>query len=280
MPGLEKMALFYLLFGVAWLSAMAWLLFYRRFTRLLQDKHPGLLNEIGELPALGQRLVLPGEIRGLSGLIGFLLSKRYLRSTDRELVDKATSGRRIFIFSCFSMLLMFALLPSVILQENARGSTAVRNDTATQTAVAEEAERLYRDNRFEEALRLLDPAIAADPDNATLLYWRGLTREKLGMDDGAIGDFARVVAKVPEHFSSYQHLDYLLFQQGRTDEIITWWNRYLAEVPDDANAYLERGGTWFRVGNNENAAADARRACELGNGEGCQRYRQLKGETP
>jgi tetratricopeptide (TPR) repeat protein len=277
MTGPEMPEPFYVLFAIAWLSAMGWLVFYWRFTRYLQDKQPRLLDEIGDLPDLGQGMVSPDEIRGL---ISFLLRKKYLHSSDRELIARAANGRRIFIFSCTAMLMMLAMLPSAINQETSSARAAAGKVLDPSTAVAAEAERLYQNNRLDEALQLLDPAIAAAPDNAGLLYWRGLTHEKLGMSEPALGDFARVVAQAPDHFSSYQHLDYLLFQQGRTDEIITWWNRYLAEVPDDAAGYLERGGTWFRMGNNENAAADARRACELGNEEGCQRFRQVSGETP
>jgi tetratricopeptide (TPR) repeat protein len=270
---------FIVFFGIAWISAAAWLWFYFRFTRYLEKKHPALLNDIGELSSPGQRMVSPNEIRGLFGLIGFLLKKRYLRLTDRELIALAEGGRKIFILNIIAMLALFASLPTVFLQESGLPGTGSTTGNSTPAPISANAERLYALGRYEEARVFLDQALAAQPENANLLYWRGLTHEKLGNAQDALEDFTEVVTLVPDHFNSYQHLDYLLFQQGRTDEIISWWDRYLAEAPDDAAALLERGGTWFRMGNTENAAADARRACELGNAEACQRYTQVTGET-
>jgi tetratricopeptide (TPR) repeat protein len=270
---------FIVVFIIAWLSAAAWVLYYWRFNRFLARKQPELLETLGDLPELNQRFVTMGEIRSLFRLAGFLLKQEYLRIPNPELIKWGRTGRRIFLLNIASLLLLAAMLPGLINQETASPGAASATARQTGTSIATEAERLYQNNRFNEALALLDQVLITDPDNANLLYWRGLTNEKLGNNSNALADFAGVVAQVPDHFSSYQHLDYLLFQQGRTDEIITWWDQYLTAKPDDADAYLERGGTWFRIGNRDNAAADARRACELGNQEGCQRYTQVTGQS-
>ena len=52
-------------------------------------------------------------------------------------------------------------------------------------------------------------------------------------------------------------------------------------TPDNADAYLERGGAYFRMGQYEPAMADARKAADLGNPQAeeiYQRYRHVLGQ--
>jgi tetratricopeptide (TPR) repeat protein len=78
------------------------------------------------------------------------------------------------------------------------------------------------------------------------------------------------VAAHPGEFHAVQQLDYALSRQNRYPEILVLWDAYLALHPDDGRGYLERSGTNHHLGKSGNARADAARACELGNSEGCE----------
>ena len=52
----------------------------------------------------------------------------------------------------------------------------------------------------------------------------------------------------PTHLDAYRLLDHVLFKQKRLDEIVQHWNRYLALRPKDADALMERSGTYYHKG--------------------------------
>lgn len=89
-------------------------------------------------------------------------------------------------------------------------------------------------------------------------------------------DLRHAVERAPSDFEAHRQLDDALARQGRWDEILSMWNRYLALHPNDAEAWFERGGTNYRRGDTAAARADATRACELGKREACERLERLK----
>ena len=54
------------------------------------------------------------------------------------------------------------------------------------------------------------------------------------------------------------------------------WDRYIARIPINAEAYFERGGTNFHNGDLAAAQAGAAKACELGKTEACPLAERLK----
>ena len=57
---------------------------------------------------------------------------------------------------------------------------------------------LIGENRFEDALIILDAMISEKPDDDTLLFDRGKLRWRMGDRSGATGDYAKAVAINPE----------------------------------------------------------------------------------
>jgi tetratricopeptide (TPR) repeat protein len=84
------------------------------------------------------------------------------------------------------------------------------------------------------------------------------------------------VSADPDDFEAHRRLDLALARQGRFDEVVAVWNRYLLTHEDDGRAWLERGGARYHMGQRQKAGEDAQRACELGVTEACQRAAQMR----
>ncbi|MDH3524962.1 MAG: DUF4034 domain-containing protein [Acidobacteriota bacterium] len=85
----------------------------------------------------------------------------------------------------------------------------------------------------------------------------------------------------PKYFEAIKLLDRLLSRERQWERILGYWNRYLALVPDDANALFERSGTLHHLGDGAGALRDVQAACELGSREACSmepRVRRMYGE--
>ena len=86
----------------------------------------------------------------------------------------------------------------------------------------------------------------------------------------------RAIEMRPGEFRYYQLVDYALFKQGKTREILDYWEVYLTIKPNDHRAYLERSGTYYHLQNFDAAKTDAKRAMDLGNAEAKRFYKWLQ----
>jgi tetratricopeptide (TPR) repeat protein len=127
-----------------------------------------------------------------------------------------------------------------------------------------------------QAIVAYDAAIDFDPECHGAYYWRGVAYSKTGRPDLALADCRRAVAGDPGLFEAYRMLDHLLAREGKWEEVLAYWDRYLALEPDNADAYFERAGTYRHKGDMNKAFADLKRACELGNQEACRLYGRSK----
>lgn len=121
-----------------------------------------------------------------------------------------------------------------------------------------------------EALRLFDLGGELAPANQDLSRRRawllaGGPNAPIPTPEAA----AAMAANVPDDINDVRRMDYGLSRGKRFDLILPIWNAYIAKHPDDGRAYLERTGTFHNLGRNEEALADARKACDLGYNEGC-----------
>ena len=138
------------------------------------------------------------------------------------------------------------------------------------------AYNFYKQGNFLNALAEYNKAIEDDPNNNEAYYNRGVTFLKTGENDKALSDFKRSIELDPHHFQSYRNLDWVLFKQREWETIINYWSEFIQLEPQHAQAYLERGGAYYHQGNWDAALKDIKKSCDLGNSEGCMRYKQLK----
>lgn len=98
--------------------------------------------------------------------------------------------------------------------------------------------------------QLLTKALAEDPENADLLYTRGLVRERLNKPREAEADLRRVIALQPEAAAGYNALGYLLLERNdQLPEARTLIKKANALMPDSGAIQDSLGWAEYKLGN-------------------------------
>lgn len=142
------------------------------------------------------------------------------------------------------------------LQDETGASTDMRRD-----AYLLEAELRQRAGDNTAELDALDRGLAAWPDDPHLLYARALAWERRDRIDRAEADLRRLLVSEPENVAALNALGYTL--ADRTDryrEALELIDRARAAEPDDAAIIDSYGWVLYRLGRNEEALIELRRA--------------------
>ncbi|MAX07925.1 MAG: hypothetical protein CMQ08_08150 [Gammaproteobacteria bacterium] len=86
-------------------------------------------------------------------------------------------------------------------------------------------------NRFEEALKLVERAIAISPDDPAIIDSLAWAQYKLGYYEEALSNLRRAFAVFPDHEVA-SHLGEVLWQMGREEEATQVWEDALEVQPD------------------------------------------------
>jgi tetratricopeptide (TPR) repeat protein len=107
--------------------------------------------------------------------------------------------------------------------------------------------------------------IDLDPQRIASVRGNGarILEAELLADAGAEARLRATIAAAPMNFDATHDLDVILHARRDLEPIVALWDAYIAAVPDDARAYLERSGAHFNLGHPAEAAADIDRACAL-----------------
>ncbi len=141
---------------------------------------------------------------------------------------------------------------------------AQRNPGAELELGAARAELLMRLGSAQEALGVYDELISRYPDNASLLYSRGLAHVGLGMVDEAVRDFGQLVALRPDDPTALNALGYTLADlTDRLDEAYSLIRRALDMAPDNAAILDSMGWVLYRLRKPEDGLYYIQRAWEL-----------------
>ncbi len=105
---------------------------------------------------------------------------------------------------------------------------AVLLPLASASEGSERSKRLYTKGlvefhagRLEEALRLFDEAVRADPRDAFARYYRAVTRNRAGDRQGAIDDLRKALELNPKLFDAALDLGVVLVEEGHYGEALT-----------------------------------------------------------
>jgi len=144
------------------------------------------------------------------------------------------------------------------LQEDAGAPEAARRD-----AYLLEAELRQREADPAE-MDALDRGLAAWPDDTALLYARALAWERRDRIDRAEADLRRVLALDPENVAALNALGYTLADRtSRYQEALELIDRARLAEPDNAAIVDSYGWVLYRLGRNEDALVELRRAWSL-----------------
>lgn len=121
--------------------------------------------------------------------------------------------------------------------------------------------------RREDALRVLDIAAELAPSDREVIGRRAWLI--VGTDKPDVPALEAAILKSPDDLRLHQQLDYSLALQGNYARVVEMWTAYITRHPEDARAYLERGGAYHHLKKTAESRADAAKACSLGINEGC-----------
>jgi len=133
-----------------------------------------------------------------------------------------------------------------------------------QQLILLEAQLLTERGMQEEVFEFLDAALAADPENIELLYFRAMTGQRFDRIDILEADLRRVIEIDPENADALNALGYTLTDQtDRHEEALVLIEKALAIKPDEAAFIDSMGWVQYRLNNYEEALVHLRRALEL-----------------
>ncbi|MDZ7660896.1 tetratricopeptide repeat protein [Thiohalophilus sp.] len=135
---------------------------------------------------------------------------------------------------------------------------------------------LNRSGEQRAAIEKFTAALSLDPNRADAYYRKAKAHIKLNKLEPALDNVKLAIEYDPHSFGYYQLLDWILAQRKDWDQIISYWDRYIALRPDDDAAYVERGGAYYHKGDMHSAVADAKTAADMGNPRGQQAYDRFK----
>ncbi|NOT31602.1 MAG: tetratricopeptide repeat protein [Planctomycetes bacterium] len=108
-------------------------------------------------------------------------------------------------------------------------------------ALAQRAARLVEQQRYSEALLVLDRCLAADASKAKLHVSRAFVRNKLGDHAGAVEDASRAIELDPQDFGAFYERGFSLYHQREFARALADYDRALALEPGIAALHGERG---------------------------------------
>jgi tetratricopeptide (TPR) repeat protein len=125
------------------------------------------------------------------------------------------------------------------------------------------------------AVAAYDLALSLSPGNTEALEWKVRAGAHLVGTD-TVTKLEAACRDNPTDFDSFKKLDDALVRTHEYGRIVTHWTTYLEKRPDDARAYLERGGAYTFLRDAEHATADLDRACAGGLQSGCEGARFVR----
>ena len=125
-------------------------------------------------------------------------------------------------------------------------------------ALAGEVDQLVKDakeafgrNKVDDALRLLDRALAIDSKNVEAYRTRAEVYEAVAKYSEAADDWTKVIALDKNRASAYQQRGFVHFKAGKFKESIADFDEYIERVPKAKNSHWQRGISYYYAGQYE-----------------------------
>jgi tetratricopeptide (TPR) repeat protein len=159
--------------------------------------------------------------------------------------------------------LVLVVLATVIV----RGPAYAWPQTASAPTAYEQALTLLRSGRNDEALAVIDDAIAAGRGDAPLYNLKGLADSELGHDGEAEKSFRTVIRLAPKSAMGYTNLAVLLSKLGRHEDAATAFREAQTLEPKNSTALLGLGTSLEALQKHAEAAIYLQRALNMHPGD-------------
>ncbi len=260
---------FYFLFAAAFINAVFYLYGQWKLVRYIKENRKELYEKLGRPVTRIKRYYSPEEIKAS------LLKTKYILFGDfREIPDEKLRrlAERLRFSAFFHLAALCLIMCTMSFTHTSRSTQSKRAGSGMISA----AYNTCVQGNCSEALEMLNQVLEKHPGDFSGHYYRAFVFEKIKQYDKALNDLVECARARPDSLDVFLHIDWILSRRSRWDEVVRYWNIYINTRPDDARAYLERGGAYWHMQDIEHAISDARKACELGSTEGCRRYQQAR----
>lgn len=115
---------------------------------------------------------------------------------------------------------------------------AQESDTNIVNDLIERADFMLSQNRYQDAIALLDKAVSADPKNAQLNFKKANTYSALGQFDKAIEELKETVKKDDSFYDAYGTIGDLYAQSKKIDEAVKYYHHAFESAKDTDTKYL------------------------------------------
>ncbi|MBI5969728.1 MAG: tetratricopeptide repeat protein [Deltaproteobacteria bacterium] len=141
--------------------------------------------------------------------------------------------------------------------------------------------RAYAELKFyDKAIEDFTEAISLENNDALAYIYRGDAYYSAGIYGYAARDYSAAIAVRPDDDSLYLRRAEAYRRDKQFEEAVADYTKGLELSPvnaaDTADVYLVRGGAYLSLGRSGLAGADFKKACELGNKDGCARAKRFK----
>jgi S1-C subfamily serine protease/Flp pilus assembly protein TadD len=135
----------------------------------------------------------------------------------------------------------------------------------------------YKNGQYNQAIENFSIALSMETNPSHLTYInRGASFYELKQYDKAIADFKKVITLAPDKAGGYAWCGNAYYARKSYSDASQYFSKAIAIVPNSAIFYLNRGYAQFNIGNKSMAASDFKKACELGNEDGCKELKVLE----
>ncbi len=155
-------------------------------------------------------------------------------------------------------------------RSRARGATTVRKKIERVLQPDSPAQKhitrgiaAYNQGKYETAADEFKSAGLLDPDDATALFWRGMTCASVEDLDGAMIYFERALTLDPDYQSAYYHRASVLMRREEYVGAVRDYTEAILRDRDDSRCYLGRAMAFNELGQTDSAGEDLEKAVEL-----------------
>jgi tetratricopeptide (TPR) repeat protein len=142
----------------------------------------------------------------------------------------------------------------------------VEDDEQRFNVARAKGEILTEKNRYDDAMKVYDAALASGEYHSDLLYTRAMLAERMGRTDVLEKDLRTIIAKEPENSQALNALGYTLADSTkRYDEALALITRALEISPKDFYILDSMGWVLYRLGRLDEAVSYLEKARELRN---------------